>query len=279
MKKNIVFALTLATSALAGPDEWLQSGLIKPEFIQQIKPSLDLSAEQETKMAGIVGEARSKGEPVEATLKEQKQELHQLLRKPDTTADAASAQLTQVLESEATIKQLQLRTLLALRDILSPEQREKAMKLSLNKAAAKGDLETLVTAKAGKLKAAVEALGETPTEAMKERGAEIEALLKSGDLQAADAALDKLIIDSQVNESVENETALDFSTYDPGNTDLDTLKERFESVKAGAQNIISIPLIKQFLQAKEAFESAKAAEDATAVGRVLTWAEHKLAKP
>ena len=279
MKKNIIFALTLATSALAGPDEWLQSGLIKPEFIQQIKPSLDLSAEQETKMAGIVGEARSKGEPVEATLKEEIQELHQLLRKPDTTADAASAQLTQVLESEATIKQLQLRTLLALRDLLTPDQREKAMKLSLNKAASKGDLETIVTAKAGKLKAAVEALGETPTEAMKERGAEIEALLKSGDLQAADAALDKLITDSQVNESVENDTALDFSTYDPGNTDLDTLKERFESVKAGAQNIISIPLIKQFMQAKEAFESAKAAEDATAVGRVLTWAEQKLAKP
>jgi hypothetical protein len=56
------------------------------------------------------------------------------------------------------------------------------------------------------------------------------------------------------------------------------LKERFEAVKVGAQDIISIPLLNQFLTAKAAFESAKASEDAVAVGRVLSWAEQQLVK-
>jgi hypothetical protein len=201
-----------------------------------------------------------------------------MLRQPETTADSASGQLSKVLESEAAIKQLQLRTLIALRDVLTPEQQKKAQSLSIPKLAVKTDLESQVKAKADKLKAAVDALGEHPTEAMKYRGEEIMNLIKSGDLKAADAALDKLIVDSGVNEPEEKSAAPDFSTFETGDTNLDALGTRFEAVKEGAQEIVSIPLMRQFLKAKEAFEAAKAAEDAAAVGRVLTWAEQQLAK-
>jgi hypothetical protein len=37
--------------------------------------------------------------------------------------------------------------------------------------------------------------------------------------------------------------------------------------------------MRQLLVARAALESAKAAQDATAVGRILTWAEAKLANP
>jgi Spy/CpxP family protein refolding chaperone len=276
--KHIIISLALVTSAIAGPEQWLQSGLIKPEIIQQIKPELQLTTEQETQMATLMSEARSKADPIEVTLKQQQQALQDLLRQPGTTADSAGASLTQVLESEAAIKQLQLRTLISLRDLLTPEQQKKALKLSLNKATKSSDLENSVTEKAKSLKAAVDALGEPPTEAMKARGGEITQFIKNADWAAADVALDKLILDSQVNEAADFDKEIDFSTFDPGDTNLDVLKGRFEAVTLGAQTIVSIPLMNQFLKAKEAFESAKAAEDAVAVGRVLTWAEQQLAK-
>lgn len=278
--KTKLIALTLAASlsAFAGPEQWLQSGLIHPDIIQQIKPELQLTADQESQMTRIVTEARSKAEPVEEALKTRQQDLQDMLRKSDTTADAASAQLAKVLEAEASIKHLQLRTLIALRDVLTPEQQKKAQALSAPKVAARSDLEARVTAKANRLKTAVDALGEHPTEAMKSRGAEIEALMKHGDLKAADAALDKLITDSGIDEPEEKSATPDFSQFDPGDTNLDALQSRFDAVKNGAQTIISVPLMRQFLKAKEAFESAKAAQDAIAVGRVLTWAEKKLAE-
>lgn len=278
--KHIALTLLVAvTSAFAAADQLLNTGLITPELIQQVKPELELTADQESKMTAIVTEARAKGEPVESALKEQRQTLNQMMREPTTTADAASAALAKLLASEGEVKQLQLRTLIALRDLMTPEQQKKAMKLSLSKAvAAKTDLESQVKAKANKLRAAVEAIAEKPTEAMAYRGAEIEKMIKEGDWTSADAALDKLITDSGINEPEEASAAPDFSTFDPGDTSLDALQSRFESVKERAQEIISIPVMRRMLKAKDAFETAKAAQDATAVGRILTFAEKELDK-
>jgi hypothetical protein len=184
-----------------------------------------------------------------------------------------------VLASEGEVKQLQLRTLIALRDVLTPEQQKKAAKLSLSKAVVQStDLETSVKAKANKLRAAVDAIAEKPTEAMAYRGEEIETMIKNGDWASADAALDVLIKDSGINEPEEASAAPDFSTFEPGDTNLDALQSRFETVKERAQEIISIPIMRRMLKAKEAFETAKAAQDAEAVGRILTFAEKELDK-
>lgn len=280
MKTKVISAILILhsfVSAFAGPEQILNAGLLQPDIIQQIKPELQLNADQEAKMASIISDSRTAGEPLEQAAKAEQANLRTLLREPGTSAEAASAQLAKALEAEGAVKQLTLRTLIALRDVLTPEQQKKALTLSLPKVAAKSGLEAGVTKKAAQLQAAVEALGEKPTDAMTRRGAEIEALIKSGDFQAADEALDQLIADSGLNDSQTND-APDFSQLDPGNTDLDALKERFENVKTGAQEIVSIPLMRQFLQAKDAFEAAKSAEDAIAVGRILTWAEQKLEK-
>jgi hypothetical protein len=253
--------------------------LLSPEIIQKIKPELELTAEQESKMTAIVSEAREKGSSVESAFKEQQKTLHQMLRDPSTTADAASAVLTKVLASEGEVKQLQLRTLIALRDVLTPEQQKKAAKLSLSKAVVQStDLETSVKAKANKLRAAVDAIAEKPTEAMAYRGQEIETMIKNGDWTSADAALDVLIKDSGINEPEEASAAPDFANFEPGDTNLHALQSRFEAVKERAQEIISIPVMRRMLKAKEAFETAKAAQDAEAVGRILTFAEKELDK-
>jgi hypothetical protein len=111
---------------------------------------------------------------------------------------------------------------------------------------------------------------------MKTRGAEIEALIKSGDLAAADTALDKLIEDSHFKELEAEDEVVDFSKFETGSADLESLRQRFEAVQAAGQEIISLPLMRQMIQAKKAFEEAKEAQDADKVGRILTYVEGKL---
>lgn len=275
MKRLLIILFLLTKSATAGPEAWLQNGLITPDMITILKPELELTVDQEERMKTIVTEARVSAEPLETKVREQQKNFNQALRQPETTPEQAGMALTQLMDAEASVKQLQLRTLLSLRDVLTPEQRKKAVALAPARQAKQSDLETRVREKAARLTAAVDALGIPPTKVMKERGAEVEGLIREGYLAKADKELDQLVIESGVDETTPAEVP-DFSSYDPGNTDLEVLKQRYLDVEIGAQTIISIPRVRQFLQAKQALEEAKAAEDAVAVGRILTWAESVL---
>lgn len=271
--------LTLATALLvhAGPDTWLQKGLITPEMITAVKSELGLSTEQETSMQSILNAAMEKAMPLESAVRERQKELNLLLKDGKTTAEQATQALTGLLDAEEPVKHLQLRTLIELRDVLSPEQQKKALTLAPGRLARNDSIQTRVHQKAEKLRAAVEALGIKPTLAMSERGREIEVLIKSGAWSDADAALDKLARESRAEEP-EQEGAPDFTQLEPGNTDLEELRQRYTRVEEKAQQLLSLPLIRQFLKAKEAFEEAKAAQDAEKVGRILTWAERQLEK-
>jgi Spy/CpxP family protein refolding chaperone len=245
-------------------------------LITSVREELALTEDQQSKLNAQLSEARQQAEPLEQAVKEQQKALNHLLKDTTTTAEAASAQLTKLIEAEAAVKQLQLRTLIGVRDVLTPEQLQKAQKLGPPKMAAKSGAKSPVMAKAGKLRAAVEALGVPPTDAMKARGAEIEALIKSGDLAAADTALDKLIEDSRFKELEAEDEVVDFSKFETGSADLESLRQRFEAVQAAGQEIISLPLMRQMIQAKKAFEEAKEVQDADKVGRILTYVEGKL---
>ena len=275
--KSILILLSTTILAFAGPDVWLQSGLLTPETITSLKTELELTPEQEEKMQSIVTAARSEGEPLEQAVREQQKALNELLRNRETNADSASAALTKLLEAEAPVKQLQLRALIQLRDVLNPEQQKKAVKLAPGRVAKSDGIELRVKQKAEKLRAAVESLGIKPTNAMSERGAEIEAMIRSGEWKAADAAIDKLTQESGADEP-ESTAEVDYSQFEPGNVDLEVLKERYQTVQDKGQSVISIPMVRQFLKAKEAFEEAKAAQDAEKIGRILTWAEQQLEK-
>lgn len=66
------------------------------------------------------------------------------------------------------------------------------------------------------------------------------------------------------------------SAQEPGATDLATLEVRFRSVEEKVQRVIRLSTLRQFAQARDALEAAKAAEDAVTVGQVLSWAERVL---
>jgi Spy/CpxP family protein refolding chaperone len=282
--KTIVCSLLLLTTVVlpaAKVEEWLQSGLLHPDLIASVRDELALTEDQQARLAAQLNEARAQAEPLEQAVKDQQKALNQLLNNTAATADTAAAQLSKLLEAEATVKQLQLRTLIGIRDVLTPEQLQKARKLGPPKMAAKektGLSESGLMAKTEKLKTALESLGVPPTEAMKSRGGEIEALIKNGDFKAADVALDQLIEDSGLKELEAEPDQVDFSKFEPGNTDIETLKQRYEDVRTAGQDIISLPLMRDLLQAKDAFEDAKAAQDVDKVGRILTYVEGKLKK-
>ena len=270
--------LTAASLPAAQVEDWLKSGLLHPDMIASVREKLALTEEQQTKLNSQLSEARAQAEPLEQAVQEQKKALGQLLQDPSTSADVAAAQLTKLLDAEAAIKQLQLRALIGVRDVLTPEQLVLVKKLGPPKMAERGGLEAKVKEKAGKLRAAVEAIGVPPTEAMKYRGEEIEKLIKSGNFTDANAKLDELIEDSHFKEMEAEVEKVDFAKFEPGSTDLETLRERYESVQGAGQEIISLPLLRELVQAKTAFEAAKEAQDAEKVGRILTYVEGKLKK-
>ncbi len=281
MKKLLCCLLLTVTSLPAAQvEEWLKSGLLHPDMLASVREELALTEDQQAKLNSQLSEARKQAEPLEQVVKEQQKALGHLLKDQSTTADMAAAQLTKLLEAEAAVKQLQLRALIGVRDVLTPEQMAKAKKLGPPKLAAGGGggMESKVKEKTEKLKAAVEALGVPPTEVMKYRGEEIEQLIKSGQLAAANAKLDELFEDSHYKELEAEVEKVDFAKFEPGSTDVASLQERFESVKAAGQEIISLPLLRELLQAKAEFETAKEAQDAEKVGRILTYVEGKLKK-
>lgn len=278
--KKFLCCLFLAVASLpaAQVEDWLKSGLLHPDVLDSVREQLGLTEEQQVKLNSQLSKARAQAEPLEQAVQEQKKALGQMLQDPKTAADAAAEQLTKLLDAEAAIKQLQLRTLIGVRDVLTPEQLAKARKLGPPKVAGGSGLEAKVHQKAGKLRAAVESIGLPPTEAMKYRGGEIEKLIQSGQFSEANAKLDELMEDSHFKELEAEVEKVDFSKFEPGITDLETLKERYESLQVAGQEIISLPLLRELVQAKEAFEAAKEAQDAEKVGRILTYVEGKLKK-
>lgn len=278
MKLFCLSIIALALSAKAGPEAWIQHGLIMPETIANLTAELELTSDQETKMLAIVKEAKTAAEPLEAAVKQAQKTFNAALKNRETTVAAAESALTQLLKTEAPVKQLQLRTLIQLRDSMTPEQQKKAMQLSSSKLVKKTDLAQSLRAKAEKLRVAVDSLGIKATQAMTKRGAEIEVLIRQGKWAMANEELDRLTQESGANEP-ESTEAPDFNREAPGNVDLEVLKERLADVQAKAESIISLPLIRQFIQAKKALEEAKERQDAERVGRILTWGERQLAKP
>jgi hypothetical protein len=249
-----------------------RASLAAPETLLTHREALGLSSDQEMKIKGIRDEAVAKAGPLEAEVKSRQNTLESTLKAEGTTFETADESLKALIEAESALKSHQLRTLLALRDTLTPEQLGKAVELTRRDASSRQPLQGQVKEKAGRLKATFDDLKIEPNEALKAKGKAVEELLTGGDYAGADKALDELITETGLNEPA-GETPGDFSGFDAGATDLDSLKQRIADVEAKARALTRLPVLRQLLGAKDDLEAAKAAEDATQVGRILTWAE------
>ena len=263
------FALVPAAHALDLPR------LIKPETLTAHRESLAFTAEQQTELTRIYESAKAEASPLEEAVRKEETALVELLRGESLETSAAESHFSALLAAENQLKRWQFKTLLALRGVLTPEQIEKAAALESKDSQAKAPVMATIENKAQRLKAAFDSLEIKPGAVLEGKGEEIRELIKSGDLVAADAALDALGKETGIDEPVD-EVTIDFSQQSPGNTDLTVLEARFRAVEAAAQDVIFLPHLRQLLQGRDALEAAKAAEDAEGVGRVLTWAENLL---
>lgn len=276
MKTLLASLFIAANTLLAGPLDWLKPDALAPDKVERMKSALSLTAEQNAAVERLLGDAKTKAGELEQSLRAEQAAFDKVMRDASTTAEAGAAALTRILEAEGALKQLQLRTIIAVRDVLTPEQQKLASKLADGKSVETAMAATPLGAKAARVKAVVEALGVRPTDALRERGAAIEALIKEGELAKAEAALDQFILESGADEP-DTGAEPDFSTADPGATDEATLRQRLESITQNAQRLISIPKLRQLVKAKAALDNAVASQDATTAGRILTWAEQQLA--
>jgi hypothetical protein len=108
------------------------------------------------------------------------------------------------------------------------------------------------------------------------RGQKITGLLQSGDPAATDRELDQAIVDLGIEEAAQPVKPIDFSAFEPGNIELTALEERFHRVEEKVQGVVRLSTLRQLVQARDALDAARAAEDAVKAGCILTWAESVL---
>lgn len=249
--------------------------LVSPETLTAFGETLGFSTDQQTELARIYESAKSEGILLEEAVKRAEEALNAKLRTETIDDDEAAADFGELLAAESKLKQLQFKTLLALRAVLSPEQLAKALALETKIRAENGPLKAIIEQKAERIRLAFESLGIQPAPELVVEGERIRLHLRTGEFEKADAALDELGKKIGIDEAGD-ESKIDFSRPSPGDTELTVLESRYRAVEAAAQQVIHLPTIRKLLQARDAIETAKATEDATAVGRVLTWAEETL---
>jgi len=278
--KPILFAFLLCVPAFASAIDMTslaRTGLVLPDTLVQHQSELGLSADQGERLRKIVEDAQQQGQSLEAAVKERQQALEGALQNNDTKAEAAAEQLKLLLDAEAAVKQLQLKTLLSVRAELTPEQRAQAQKFSSKDAEKRDPIESRLKEKAKKLRGAFESIGLQTPKKLKARGEEIEQMARNGDLAKAEEAVDHLAKEIGLEEKADS-PSVDFDKFEPGTTEISALKERYDNVLEQAKEIIHLPTLRLLIQGRDELEKAKAAEDATRVARILTWAEGVLAK-
>ena len=276
--KHFLCALVSATSVHAiDVGALVRTGLVLPDTLLQHQSELGISAEQADHLRKMADDARQEGRPLEEAVKQQQEAFDTALKNLETPSAAASEPLKALLDAEAALKQLQLRTLLKLRDELSPEQRKKALKLGKTDALTHDPLEARLKDKGMKVKTAFESLGIQLPESLKSKAAAIESQAREGRLSEAEKSLDLLIKETGVDEAAPA-TTVDFDKFEPGATEISTLQERYQAVTAKAGEVTHLPTLKLLVVGRDELEKAKAAEDATRVAKILTWAEGILNK-
>ena len=273
----LVFITTIAVHAV-DISNLVRAGLVLPDTVLQHQSELDISPDQAERLHKLADATRKEGQGLEATVKQEQDAFDALVKNLETSQEAALAQLDKLLTAEGALKQLQLRTLLKLRDALSPEQRKRALKIGSKEAILRDPVESRLKEKGLKVRTAFESLGIRSPKSLTAKAEAIESLVHEGRLAEAEKGLDDLIKETGVNEPVTAAASIDFGTFEPGSIEVSTLQQRYTAVEEKAAKVTHLPTLKLLLHGRDELEKAKASEDATKVGRILTWAEGILGK-
>jgi len=105
-------------------EERLHQHLFAPEMLMRYERELDLTDEQTQAMRALVRDLQHQLVDLQFNLQEANQALLDLVEAENVDADAAVAQFRRVLAIEQEVKTTHFRTLLSLKGMLTPEQRQ-----------------------------------------------------------------------------------------------------------------------------------------------------------
>lgn len=235
---------------------------------------LEISDSQKQQIVSLFDAARREAEPLEAVVRDSEEKLADVIRSHGNSYEA-SEQLKKLLDAESNLKQLQLRTLYQIRDVLTSEQKKMIATLPMQPSNERNQKETQFKEKADKLRAAFTDLKIQIPPSIASKGKEVEQALKNLDMDLANKLVDQLILEVGLNEPVDNSQD-DIQSFESGSTDLSELQSRLASVEQKAKEVKWLPTLRKLIQARDHIEKAKANQDAQLAGKALTFAEKAL---
>lgn len=265
-----LFSLCAAAAVPVPQEDLFRLGLTPPESIRAHLEELDLDDGQRGGLVGLLDAAQKAMPALEVSVQEHGKALEAVVSSDSPNLEEAEAALDRLLEAEASVKRLQLRTILGVNGILKPEQRTKALEFARRDA----ENEAAALALAERFKIAFESLGIKPTEALQKGGDQIKQLLDERKFTEALKALEDAAKEVGLDEPAAE--VIDFGQFDSGDCDPNLLRERYEAVEERVQQVVRLTTLEQLVQARDELEAAKEAQDAVMVGRILTWAESAL---
>ncbi len=198
MKAHWICILSLSVCSYAGAQQPggdpLKRLLIAPEIVVHRGTEIGLSKEQVTDFRRRLEEAGRQVQQVQRRSNQAMGRLAELLSADKVDEEAAVKQLDQLLNLEKEHKHIHLRVMIQIRNDLTPEQRQAAMKLA-QAAKTNGGLEQRLKAKLSQIEHVVQersAAGQPPFDAVGLMQ-KFPELMQKGQVDQAEALLDRVV--------------------------------------------------------------------------------------
>src|SRR5437773_6236217 len=192
----------LQTLAAPTPSDTIAEQVFPPEMLQQARQEIGFTEAQQDWLRQKIEEVSARAQELQQRLQREVEALAEVA-KPDRVEEAKLlAQLDKVLDAERAVKRLQLATLVAIKNQLTPEQQARLRSLRVQLVAQAGEaasqqaaLKTRLEVKITRIHAAVQQWqeGGGDPSAVGQIMQEFEPLMKQGKHKEAEAVLDRAL--------------------------------------------------------------------------------------
>jgi Spy/CpxP family protein refolding chaperone len=190
----VAISAFLLCSVSADEEEHFSQILISPQFIMEHAEGIGFTAEQKAAVRAAAEEAHSQSKEKMVAVNESRASLKQTLESESIDETAALTKLETILNAESAVKRVQLKLLVQVNNLLSPQQRS-ALRSAQQKTAWSVSTRERLEKKLEKVRVAVMAQSETgsPPFAVSELMTQFPKLMQTGKHKEAEAILDEAL--------------------------------------------------------------------------------------
>ena len=203
MKHTLLILLSAALLPLSAargdnpPGDPFSGAFFPPELILQTRDQIGLSQEQLEAFRTLVEKTQPRSNELQQRLERESTALAALAKPERVTEAPLIAQLDKVLEAERDLKHLHIGLLVAIKNLLTPDQQEKLREITQAAGARNVDeMRKRLTEKVTQVQAGVQqwqASGRDPSPIARAMQEDCKPLLDAGKVREAEAVLDRLL--------------------------------------------------------------------------------------